>query len=251
MLINTYTGQGLVPSRRPEFAWSDAIKLAPGYYQQGTVLAEYTLGAAANAVQTVTVTGTPTGGSIGYLRFQEYQTPVLAHNVTAAAMQAALEALPNIGAGNVTVALDTNVYTITFVDELAAQLQPALVLIGTALTGGTDPAAAVAVVTAGRAAGLYYGAYNDSLSNGLQVAKGLLKSNTTVNTKGQHQSGNVFFNLQNNDYTAIAWFGGIFATGDGTSLLLPGLDAAGVADMGRVLFGSTLTSAATEIVTGC
>ena len=55
-----------------------------------------------NEVQTVTITGTPTGGT-WTLEFEGEVTSDLAYNAAASAVQAALEALPTIGAGNVTV----------------------------------------------------------------------------------------------------------------------------------------------------
>jgi hypothetical protein len=50
-------------------------------------------------VQTLTTTGTPTGGTVP-LSFDGRSTTV-AFNASAAAVQTALEGLPNIGTGNV------------------------------------------------------------------------------------------------------------------------------------------------------
>jgi|GEM_PF-1024795 len=60
-------------------------------------------------------------GSTFRLSFKGEQTTVLPRNATAAAVEAALEALPTIGAGNVTVVgNDGGPYTILFIDDLTA-----------------------------------------------------------------------------------------------------------------------------------
>ncbi len=75
-------------------------------------------------------------------------TTALAYNATAAAVQTALAALSNVGAGNVTVTgSNGGPYTITFSPSLSA-LQGMLTITAnaTGLTGGT-PAIAVSVPT--------------------------------------------------------------------------------------------------------
>lgn len=69
-----------------------------------------------NEVQTLTVTGTPTAGGFT-LTFNGWSTAELAFNASAATIQAALEALPSIGTGNVLCAggpVDAAPVTITF-----------------------------------------------------------------------------------------------------------------------------------------
>ncbi len=56
---------------------------------------------------------TPTGGTFT-LTFGGATTSALAHNASAADVEAALEALASIGAGNISVALASMVYTLTF-----------------------------------------------------------------------------------------------------------------------------------------
>lgn len=73
-------------------------------------------------VQTITITGKPTGGTFT-LSFEGSQTAPIAYNANAAAVQSALTALGSIGAGNVTVAS-------------AGPTSPVITL-GTATTGGT------------------------------------------------------------------------------------------------------------------
>src|SRR3954451_6710120 len=55
-----------------------------------------------NEQQTVTITGTPTGGTFT-LTYAGATTAAIAFNAAAAAVTTALEALPNIGPGNVLV----------------------------------------------------------------------------------------------------------------------------------------------------
>lgn len=102
----------------------------------------------ASDVQTLTVTGTPTGGTFT-LSYQSVQTAPIAFNAASGAVQTALNALPGIAnAGGVTCsggALPSAAVVITFVSQ---GIQP-LILAQTAFTGGTTPAAAVVHTTPG------------------------------------------------------------------------------------------------------
>jgi hypothetical protein len=105
-------------------------------------------GASVNAVQTVTITGTPTGGTF-VLTFGDVATTDLPYNATPAAVQSALQALPAIGTGNVTVTgAPGGPYTVTFVGALAGQSVPQLTATSD-LTGGVTPNVTVATTTAG------------------------------------------------------------------------------------------------------
>lgn len=91
-------------------------------------------------VQELSVTGAPTGGTYR-LKFAGRLTAALDYDATDAEVQAALEALPNIGEDNVTVA-DTEgdyPYTITFVADMGKMAQPLIEAVYVELTGGTDP----------------------------------------------------------------------------------------------------------------
>lgn len=98
-------------------------------------------------VQTMTITGTPTGGTYK-LAFRGAETTALLYNANAAAITAALEALPSIGAGNVVVT-GTGPYTITFAVSLADSNVPMVVLANNSLTGGTSPTATIVQTTKG------------------------------------------------------------------------------------------------------
>jgi hypothetical protein len=103
-----------------------------------------------NAVQTIATTGTPTGGTFT-LTFEGRTTAPIAFNATAAVVQAALEALPNIGTGNVLGGggpLPTGV-TLTFQNALAKRPIAPLTANSAGLTGGASPTATVAQTTPG------------------------------------------------------------------------------------------------------
>lgn len=104
------------------------------------------IGGGGNAVQTLAISGAPTGGNFT-LRFKGAPTTGLAHNVAAAAIQSALEALSTIGAGNVAVT-GSGPFTITFTGALAGKEQPLLEFTN-ALTGGTSPTPTITGTTKG------------------------------------------------------------------------------------------------------
>lgn len=121
---------------------------------KGQPLGQTTTGV--NEVQTLTITGTPTGGTFK-LSFKGIKTAAIAYNANAATVQAALEALISVGTGNVSCgggALPGTPVTITFQGALAAGPQPVVVFetADNALTGGTSPTGSVAVTTKGVAA---------------------------------------------------------------------------------------------------
>jgi hypothetical protein len=103
---------------------------------RGSAFSADTLPTGTNAVQTVTVAAT--AGTFT-LTFQGATTAALAFDATAAAVQAALEALPSVGAGNVAV---SGAYAVAFVNRLGRNPMPLLVADGAGLAGGT-----VSVVT--------------------------------------------------------------------------------------------------------
>ena len=103
-----------------------------------------------NEVQTVTITGTPTGGTFR-LTLNGEQTGTIAYNATNAVVQTALEALASVNPGDVTVAGGPGPgtpYTVTFTGDLAAE-DIALMTATAAFTGGTTPAVTVTTPTPG------------------------------------------------------------------------------------------------------
>lgn len=91
---------------------------------------------------TTTITGSPTGGTftISVAAGGTTQTTsAIAYNATAATVQAALQALSNVGTGNATVSGSTGgPYAISFTPVVGAA---SLTSSGASLTGGTSPAA--------------------------------------------------------------------------------------------------------------
>jgi hypothetical protein len=119
-------------------------------------------GAGTSEVQTLTIGGTPTGGTFR-LVFAGFTTaPITWSNVNAtllAAIQSALQALPTIGGGNATTAAGTltagiGTVLISFAGTLANRAVPTITVAENLMTG-TTPTAAVAETTPGvDAAGL-------------------------------------------------------------------------------------------------
>lgn len=108
------------------------------------------LGGVTNEVQTATITGIPTSGTFT-LTFNGRTTTAIPWNAAAAAVQAALEALPTIGAGGVTVAGGpgpATPFAITFTGRLGGR-DVALMTSAHAFVGGTTPNIAVVATTPG------------------------------------------------------------------------------------------------------
>lgn len=102
-------------------------------------------------VQTLTVTGTPTGGTFT-LSYEGQTTAAIAYDATAAAVVAALEALSTIGGGNITGTggpLPGTAVVLTFAGTLADKNVALITADDALLTGGTTPAATVATTTPG------------------------------------------------------------------------------------------------------
>lgn len=232
---NTYSAGGIQPAMYPELARTDAVKLAVGTYAKGTVIGQNSTLTTANEVQTITFTGTPTGGTFT-LSFGGQVTAAITYSTTAATLQAnilaALAALSTIGStSNIAVSASATVPTVTFQGAMAGLDQPMILVVANALTGGTTPALSVAETTKGRTVGGGYAAYNDSLSDGTNVAKAILQYDTVVDTFGKYTVGGGEWG--GTQLSAPAFFRGYFKTAE-----LTGLDANGVADFGRLVQGS-------------
>lgn len=246
--LYTITGGGLQPYLNPEQARTQPVVLAGGVsLAAGTVLGLVPgTGTAVNEVQTITITGTPTGGSFR-LVFGGKMTAAIAYNASAAAVQAALEALDNIGSGQVTCAggaLPGTAVTVTFTGTLAGRNVPMLLTASVALTGGSSPAIAITETTAGKPARGYWKEYDDSASDGSEVARAILKETVVTDPDGSVRSLNGTL-IGGGTLHATAYTCGTFLGSD-----LTGLDANGLADMrGRVIAGipGTLTSSSTVI----
>lgn len=101
-------------------------------------------------VQTIAIGGTPTGGSFA-VDFGG-QTTIIAYNASAATVQAALQALSTIGAGNITCTggpLPGTAVVCTFAGAKSTGKRAPMTAYSGALTGGTTPTATVTHTTSG------------------------------------------------------------------------------------------------------
>ena len=134
-LVFTATFGGAYEFVDVEQMTADASGLAGGY--DIVVRTTQTAVVDVNEVQGIAILNNPAGGTFR-LSFGGYTTTALAYNASAATVQAALEALTSIGAGNIIVSgSDGGPWSCTFVGTLAAADQPsmsgnglALILIG-------------------------------------------------------------------------------------------------------------------------
>lgn len=239
-----WADQGLRPHMDPNWALTEATKLNPGTYVAGQVLGRWTTLTAADDVQTLTVTGTPTGGSLT-MSFDGI-TFTVPYNAAAAAVQALLDAHPSIGTGQSVVTggpLPGTPIVVTFSGSLKTGLyQPDFAIVSNALTGGASPAGAWVHTTPGRSAGGRMAAYDDTKSDGREIARALLIRGCTVDTFGNH----LFYGTgtgSGTSLTADVWIRGYFRTAD-----LTGIDAAAVADLGRLVEGTTGTLSSTGTI---
>lgn len=108
------------------------------------------LGGLDNEVQSIAITGSPTGGTYT-LTFDGQTTSAIAYNATASTVQAALRALSNIGDGDVTCTGGPHPGTAvvaTFGGNLAGINVAQMTATGS-FTGGTSPAITVTTTTQG------------------------------------------------------------------------------------------------------
>ncbi|MFF9787191.1 hypothetical protein [Streptomyces nigrescens] len=152
--------------------WSEASKYQPERkLKSGIPLGKNTTSglyepyaAVTNEVQTVTVTGGPTGGTFT-ITWSGQTTAAIAYNATAAAVQTALEALSNIAPGDVTVTGNAGgPWTLTWGGTQLGE-DVAAPTTTESFTGGTTPDITVATTTAGGAA---------TASDGTQLFAGFL-----------------------------------------------------------------------------
>lgn len=133
-------------------------------------------GIAQTEVQTITITGTPTGGTFT-LTFDGQTTGNIAYNASAATVDTALEALSNIAAGEVVCAggnLPGTPVTVTFANGLARENVPEMTANSASLTGGTTPTVTVTTTTAG------YGAELDALNAGIDTLGALIDTHAAA-----------------------------------------------------------------------
>jgi flagellar hook protein FlgE len=146
---------------------------------------------AVDEVQTISITGLPTGGTFT-LTFNGETTSALDFDASAAEIQSALEALSTIGASNVACAggdLPGTPVTVTFQGSLAGTDVALISIDDSGLTGGTTPTGSVAETTKGRAVqGVLGGDTTASLVNGqiriTDASSGYSKTDLTMSYAG-------------------------------------------------------------------
>jgi hypothetical protein len=112
------------------------------------------LGGTTNEVQTITITGNPTGGTFSFI-FRGF-TATIPYNSTAAAAQTLIEALPSGGVGGVVVTggpAPGTPLVVTFTGRNGGIDVPTATFAH-ALTGGTTPNGSIAATTPGADSGI-------------------------------------------------------------------------------------------------
>lgn len=139
------TNQALTDSGDHKTFNSSAI-LTKRYWDRTAI---WTVQAEVDEVQTVTITGAPTGGTFT-LTFGAQTTSAIAYNATAAQVQTALQALSSVGASNALVTGSAGgPWTVEFAASLGFASQ-ALITLGTnSLTGGSSPSVSITRVQTG------------------------------------------------------------------------------------------------------
>lgn len=164
-------------------AFTKNLHYPNGVLMSGTVLARFESGAnkglygpyagRASEVQTATITGGPTGGTFT-LTFNGETTAAIAYNATADAVRSALEALPSVQAGDVTVTGNAGgPYTISFGGSYAGTNVSAVTATAS-LTGGSTPGVTMATPTAG----------GGTATDGLDVPRGFLWNSIQFEVNG-------------------------------------------------------------------
>ena len=202
----------------------------------------------ANEVQTLSqASGGPATSGTFKLTFDGQETAALNYNATAAQVRAALEALPNIGTGNVTTsggALPGTPIVITFAGALAA-LPQNLITVTSSTVAGSAAVYSVARTTTGVSQGRF-GKYDDALSNGLNVCRGILQYDISTDNFGRVSYGSTGFDPTAYDTEAPFWYCGLFKYAD-----IVGIDANGIADVfGRFIQGTSSTTASSLLIPG-
>lgn len=142
-------------------------------------------------VQTVTITGGPTGGTYT-LTFSGQTTTAIPYNATATQVKTALEGLSNINPGDVLVSGGPHPGTavvVAFVGQYLGDDVAQMTASGS-FTGGSSPAIAVATTTAGG---------GSSASDGTEVLAGFLVDGIFFNPTSTKAAG------------ALLWHGEVFA----------------------------------------
>ncbi|WHT21016.1 hypothetical protein N8J89_08095 [Crossiella sp. CA-258035] len=172
-------------------AFTPSVHYPDGFFKSGIALGRITAtgkygpyAGQTNEVQSVTITGSPTGGTFT-LTWSGQTTAAIPYNATAAQVQSALQALSNVGDNDVTVTGGPgpgSAFAVTFKGVLGGTDVAAMTASGAGLTGGTTPGVTIGTTTAGGA--------NPAANDGTESLAGFLAfsvgapSSTSVDVVG-------------------------------------------------------------------
>jgi hypothetical protein len=230
--MNTFTNRGICPFFPGFESKCIHVRLAPSLtLARGTVLGEINLSDVWSLA-----TGTQASGTFT-MSFGGQTTTAIARNASAATIQTALRALSTFGT-NVTVVLASGtpgtdaVYTITFTGTLVNTTNGNLTA-DFALMGTPGNASLTHTIT-GQPLGTYK-AYNDSNTDGSQTARAVLQYDCASDSAGLITFGGA---STGGPYGGKSTSCPAFVEGTFHTTELVGLDAAGVADLGRIIEGT-------------
>ena len=142
-----------------------------------TKAVQYYLDHGTDEVQTLTITGIPTGGTFSLSYNGTVVASAIPYNATGATLQTALESY--FGVGNITVTGSAGgPYTVTFTLLWGAMDVALLVLSTNAFTGGTTPSMTIVETTPGAATGNV--CLQSDLTTGQAIATVLLATSATT-----------------------------------------------------------------------
>lgn len=228
----TYGANKLTPWFPQEPALRTTVRLAPNLTLKAGTLLEMV--SAASEVQTVTGNTGVTAGTYRLSVLGQWTAP-LAFDANAAAVQAALQALPAVGTGGITVSgghLGTaTAFTLTYAGLLANSPMPLVAVDETALTN-SGAAIAVAATTQGASVGTYKAYASGDAKLVLEYdAKSDSEGNIALSTTNSAMEHGQTYE------TVSAYYGGVFKCSD-----LVGLDAGAVADLMAVVWDGDTTT---------
>lgn len=233
----TYTLDILRPALHDSEARLMSVTLSPGTYLKGARLAQITTATA--QVQTLTIGGSPTGGTYTIVG-NGTATGNLAYNANAATIQAAIRGLGGVYAG--VVVAGSGPFTITFPTTLG---DVTVLTTTAALTGGSTPTATIADTTPGVGPLKAWAPYSSGASDGRQTARALLKQGVTIADDGT-VSGLTDLDATAAQTVVSAYYCGIFRQSD-----LSGITAGEITSLGgRILSGALADGDALILIPG-
>lgn len=231
-LVKRLTRNKLVPFRNPQDARFRSVRLVGGLnLLAGTVLAELQI-AERNETQTITFTGSPTGGYIRIGWDGSYTAQIDIATISAANIQTAVN---NLLGANAVAVTGTGPYVLTFSGNEYSRRDVTLGILDSVLTGGTTPTVAITESQKG-SIGLVgqMAAYNDAGANGIAVARAVLYMDTQTDSAGRVL--NEYGNPAGTDVM-------VYDAGEFLCSKLIGLDANAILDLGRLTSGSAFNVA--------